>query len=121
MNVILILLSAAGITGGLELATWPFALLGVAAGLTLLAITYSAFSRQRICEEFQEQIKDLQQVFSESLEDDYRDGVHEFYIEYGGLFAIVRRRIASQRHLLKPRLKRWNDLFLELKAVGQEI
>jgi len=121
MNVILILLSAAGITGGLELATWPFALLGVAAGVTLLAITYSTFSRQRICEEFQEQIKDLQQVFSESLEDDYRDGVHEFYIEYGGLFAIVRRRIASQRHLLKPRLKRWNDLFLELKAVGQEI
>jgi hypothetical protein len=42
-------------------------------------------------------------------------------VEYGGLFEIVRRRIADQKLLLKPRLERWNHLFLELKAIEQEI
>ncbi|MDA7789575.1 hypothetical protein N8967_02500, partial [Akkermansiaceae bacterium] len=60
-------------------------------------------------------------TFADSLESDYKDGVREFYLEYGGLFEIVRRRIADQKLLLEPRKERWNDLFLELKAVDQEL
>ena len=36
-------------------------------------------------------------------------------------FENVRRHIAEHKVSLKPRLKRWNDLFLELKAIEQEI
>jgi hypothetical protein len=68
-----------------------------------------------------ERIEDLRQPFADSLADDYKDGVREFYLEYGGLFEIVRRRIADQKLLLEPRKERWNDLFLELKAIDQEL
>ena len=78
-------------------------------------------TRDSLCRDFAERMEDLRQPFSESLTDDYKDGVREFYVEYGGLFEIVRRRIADQKLLLQPRLERWNDLFLELKAIEQEI
>jgi len=121
MIAILILLSAAGVTGALELDPWPLAAIASAGAMLLIAGFYSVRSRKRVCGDFLEQIENLQQIFSDSLAEDYQDGVREFYLEYGGLFVIVRRRIADQKRLLKPRLKRWNDLFLELKAVEQEI
>jgi hypothetical protein len=68
-----------------------------------------------------ERIEDLRQPFADSLAEDYKDGVREFYLEYGGLFEIVRRRIANQKTLLEPRMKRWNNLFLEIKAIEQEL
>jgi len=118
---ILCLLSIAGILGGLDLARWPWVAVGGSGFLLLIAGIYALKTRDSLCRDFVERIGDLRQPFSESLADDYKEGVREFYVEYGGLFEIVRRRIADQKLLLKPRLQRWNDLFLELKAIEQEI
>jgi hypothetical protein len=85
------------------------------------AALYSQKSKEILSANFAERIDDLRQPFAESLANDYKEGVREFYVEYGGLFEIVRRRIADQKLLLKPRLERWNNLFLELKAIEQEI
>ncbi len=111
----------AGVSGGLGWSWWPW--IGVGIGfLTLLAAAgYAATSRKFVCRDFIERLEDLRQPFANSLTDDYKDGVREFYVEYGGLFEIVRRRIVDQKLLLKPRLERWNNLFLELKAIDQEI
>lgn len=121
MAGILILLSSAGLLGGMGIHPWPWVLISMACVLLLIAAGFAVRSRKNLCRDFHERIEDLQPLFSDSLADDYQDGVREFYLEYGGLFALVRRRIADQKQLLKPRLKRWNDLFLELKAVEQEI
>ncbi len=114
-------LIAAGVFGGMNLHPWPW--IGVSVALLLLAAAgiYATKSRNALCKDFIERIEDLQQPFADSLADDYKEGVREFYVEYGGLFEIVRRRIADQKLLLKPQLERWNDLFLELKAIEQEI
>ena len=121
MVAFLSLLILAGALGGLGLHPWPWAAIGGALVILGIAGVYAVQSRNALCRDFIERIEDLRQPFSESLTDDYQDGVREFYVEYGGLFEIVRRRIADQKQLLKPRLKRWNDLFLELKAIEQEI
>ena len=118
---VLCLLSVAGILGGMGLNPWPLVVLAGAGALLIIAGVYAVKSRDSLCRDFAERMEDLRQPFSESLADDYKDGVREFYVEYGGLFEIVRRRIADQKLLLKPRLERWNDLFLELKAIEQEI
>ena len=114
-------LITAGVLGGMNLHPWPW--VGISAALLLLAAVgiYANKSRNTLCKDFIERIENLQNSFADSLADDYKEGVREFYFEYGGLFEIVRRCIADQKLLLKPQLKRWNDLFLELKAIEQEI
>lgn len=121
MAGILCFLSIAGILGGLGFHPWPWAAIAVALVLFGAAGIFAVKSRDALCRDFVERMEDLRQPFADSLTDDYKDGVREFYVEYGGLFEIVRRRIADQKLLLKPRMKRWNDLFLELKAIEQEV
>jgi len=114
-------LTFAGVLGGLGAHPWPW--LGVTVAILLLVVAgiYAKKSREALCKDFMERIEDLRQPFADSLADDYKDGVREFYLEYGGLFEIVRRRIADQKLLLKPQMERWSDLFLELKAIEQEL
>lgn len=121
MALFLIFCTIAGILGSLDVATLPWVFMMMAAGTLGIAAIYSKVSRKTLCREFMERIEYLRYPFSDSLEDDYKDGVREFYLEYGGLFEIVRRRIADQKLLLEPRKERWNNLFLELKAVDQDL
>ena len=121
LTIILSAIMAAGIFGGLGVSLAPWITLGVALFFLCGAALYSQKSKEILSANFAERIDDLRQPFAESLANDYKEGVREFYVEYGGLFEIVRRRIADQKLLLKPRLERWNHLFLELKAIEQEI
>ena len=68
----------------------------VALGLLGAGAIFAHKSRKLLWKDFVERIEDLRQPFANSLADDYKDGVREFYVEYGGLFEIVRRRIADQ-------------------------
>jgi GTPase Era involved in 16S rRNA processing len=121
LSIVLLGLTGAGLLGGLGLRLWALAAVGVAMLVLGLAWLFVKKSRKLLCRDFMERIEDLRQPFADSLAEDYKDGVREFYLEYGGLFEIVRRRIANQRTLLKPRMKRWNNLFLEIKAIEQEL
>jgi hypothetical protein len=47
--------------------------------------------------------------------------VREYFKEYGVLFEIVRRQLIKSKAEIKPRQKEWNELFLELKAIEQEL
>jgi len=118
---ILCCLIVAGLLGGSQIAVLPWLVVLVALGLLGAGAIFAHKSRKLLWKDFVERIEDLRQPFANSLADDYKDGVREFYVEYGGLFEIVRRRIADQQLLLKPQLERWNDLFLEVKAIEQEI
>ena len=120
-TLFLLLYTIGGIFGGFGVATWPWVFVITATGILGVAAIYSKLSRKALCCDFMEDFKDLRHTFADSLESDYKDGVREFYLEYGELFEIVRRRIADQKLLLEPRKERWNDLFLELKAVDQEL
>ena len=121
LTIILSAIMSAGIFGGLGISLAPWISLGVALFFVLGSALYSQKSKKILSANFAERVDDLRQPFAESLANDYKEGVREFYVEYGGLFEIVRRRIADQKLLLKPRLERWNNLFLELKAIEQEI
>ncbi|MGD1977850.1 MAG: 50S ribosome-binding GTPase [Akkermansiaceae bacterium] len=121
LSVVLLAMTAAGLLGGFGLRMWAGAGLGLAFLGLVMAWFYVKRSRRQLCRDFMERIEDLRQPFADSLAEDYKDGVREFYLEYGGLFEIVRRRIANQKTLLEPRMKRWNNLFLEIKAIEQEL
>lgn len=119
--VFLLSLVAAGLLGGWGWHPWTWIPLGLGLLTVGVAICFVRKSRSLLCHDFMERIEDLRKPFADSLAEDYKEGVREFYLEYGGLFEIVRRRIADQKLLLKPRMERWNNLFLEIKAIEQEI
>lgn len=111
----------AGVLGALNFHAWPFVVLGVALLFLAGAAIYADMSKKVICRNFAEKVEVCRQPFVDGLSNEYKDGVREFYLEYAGLFENVRRHIAKHKLSLKPRLERWNDLFLELKAIEQEI
>ena len=78
-------------------------------------------SRSEIIESFAEKLGDSRVPFADALGSDYRDGVRDFYIEYGSLLESVRRHIADAKLDLQPNLEQWNGLFLELKEIEQEL
>ncbi|MGB1259836.1 MAG: dynamin family protein [Akkermansiaceae bacterium] len=82
----LVLLFGAGICGALKVEPNPY----VALGLLALAITCmvafamrSISTRKEIISSFEEKLSDSAAPFASALGNDYRDGVRDFYIEYG--------------------------------------
>ena len=111
----------AGVLGALGFHPWPFVALGLALLFLAGAAIYAHRSKEVLCRNSADKVESCRDAFADALSNEYKDGVREFYLEYGGLFENVRRHIAEHKLSLKPRLKRWNDLFLELKAIEQEI
>lgn len=111
----------AGVLGALGFHPWPFVALAVAFLFLAGAAIYANRSKEMLCRNYAEKIEGCRDSFASAIGNEYKDGIREFYLEYGGLFKNVRRHIAEHKRSLKPRLERWNNLFLELKAIEQEI
>lgn len=124
LYICLLLLLSAGVTGSLKINPYPYLALGLlAAALTSMVVfTFqSRRSRTEIIASFAEKLDDSRGPFADALGSDYRDGVRDFYIEYGSLLESVRRHIADAKLELQPNLEQWNSLFLELKEIEQEL
>ncbi|MCP5538468.1 MAG: dynamin family protein [Akkermansiaceae bacterium] len=124
LYVCLLLLLSAGLTGALKIGPYPYLPLGLLAGAitTMVVFTFqSRHTRKEIIDAFSEKLDDSRGPFADALGSDYRDGVRDFYIEYGNLLESVRRHIADAKLELQPNLEQWNSLFLELKEIEQEL
>ena len=120
----LILFMISGVTGALKLGPDPYLALGVLAlalGCVTGFVIRSLSTRDEIIESLEERLEDSRVPFADALGADYRDGVRDFYIEYGSLLESVRRHISDAKLELQPNLEQWNGLFLELKEIEQEL
>ena len=110
-----------GLAGAFRIHPWSFILIGI--GLLTLggAIWYARRSGEEICKSFEEKITLCRQPFATALGSDYKDGLRDFYVGYGKVFENVRRHIAKSKQAIQPQLQKWNDHFLELKAIEQEL
>ncbi len=120
----LVFLLAAGVTGALKVNPYPYLSLGllVCAVITMGVLIFrSRTTRREIIDSFAERLHDSRTPFADALGIDYRDGVRDFYIEYGSLLKTVRHHIADAKLELQPNLEQWNALFLELKEIEQEL
>ncbi|MBT8036942.1 MAG: 50S ribosome-binding GTPase [Verrucomicrobiae bacterium] len=122
LYVCLVLLLASGVAGSLAVSPDPYVALGLLAGSmssVLIFAYHSRRTRNEIIQSLSEKLDDSRIPFADALEGDYKEGVHDFYIEYGGLLGSVRRHIADAELELQPNLRQWNGLFLELKEIEQ--
>ena len=118
---VLLALSTGGGLGAAGLH--PYSWLCISFALVLAALGFVQAKRTGIelTNWFGERLQRSRDPFTENLTGEYRDGVREFFTEYAKLFEVVRRQIVESRSDLVPRQKQWDALFLELKAIEQEL
>jgi len=124
LYICLLLMLSAGVTGSLKIGPYPYLPLGLLAGAVTSMVVFSIQSsrtRKVVVAAFSEKLDDSRIPFADALGGDYRDGVRDFYIEYGSLLESVRRHIADAKLELQPNLEQWNSLFLELKEIEQDL
>ncbi len=117
-----LLLTTAGATCGALGVPWaPWILCGLAL-LFLIGGTLTAIvTRKAITTDFQKRLLDTCGGFASTLRDDYEEALRIVFQDYASSLAAVRTHLAREKHAVEPRLKRWQELFLTLKAIEQDL
>lgn len=115
-------LVTAGATSGALGLPWLPAILCGAAGIFLAGGIIAAWSTRRaIIRDFQDRLLDTCGTFASTLRSDYEEALRVVFQDYAHTLAAVRKHIAAEKAALEPRMKRWKELFLTLKAIEQEL
>jgi hypothetical protein len=78
-------------------------------------------TRKSIIADFQHRLLDTCSSFANTLRSDYEEALRVVFKDYAACLSIVRTHLARERLALEPRLRRWQELFLTLKAIEQEL
>lgn len=117
-----LLLTTAGASCGALGVPWAPAILCTLAALFLAGGVLTAIvTRKSITAEFQKRLLDTCGGFATTLRSDYEEALRIVFQDYAGSLTAVRTHLAKEKLSVEPRLKRWQELFLTLKAIEQEL
>jgi hypothetical protein len=117
----LILTSAGATCGALGILWAPAILCGLAALFLAGAILTAWNTRKSITREFQTRLLDTCGAFASTLHADYEEALRMIFRDYAASFSDLRTHLAREKLAIEPRLRRWQELFLTLKAIEQEL
>lgn len=117
-----LVLTIAGATCGALGIPWAPLILCTLAALFLGGGILTAWAtRKSITREFQQRLLDTCGAFATTLHSDYEEALRVVFRDYAATLANVRTHLAKEKLAIEPRLKRWQELFLTLKAIEQEL
>jgi predicted GTPase len=117
-----LLLTTAGATcGALGLPWLPAILCGLAALFLLGGIAVAMITRKTITDDFQKRLLDTCSAFATTLRSDYEDALRIVFQDYTSSLSAIRTHLAHEKLAIEPRLRRWHELFLTLKAIEQDL
>ena len=117
-----LLLTTAGATCGALAVPWLPGILCAAAALFLTGgILTAAATRNSITADFRKRLLDTCGGFASTLRSDYEEALRIVFQDYASSLTAVRSHLAREKIAIEPRLKRWQELFLTLKAIEQEL
>ena len=117
-----LLLTAVGAScGALRLPWLPLVFCSLAALFLLGGILTAWVTRQSIIADFQQRLLDTCGGFASTLRSDYEEALRVFFRDYASSLNAVRTHLVSEKQAIEPRLKRWQELFLTLKAIEQDL
>ncbi|BCU78665.1 dynamin family protein [Luteolibacter sp. LG18] len=117
----LLSLTGAGVCGIFKIPWAPWGCLLLAAASSAIFLIYARTSQQDIVKAFRERLLDACGTFANALRGDYEEALRVFFQDYAGCLEEIRRHVANDKLALEPRLQRWNELFLSLKAIEQDL
>ena len=119
--VMTLVFTTAGATcGALGLPWLPAALCGLAALFLTGGIVVAWITRRTITRDFRERLLDTCGAFASTLHSDYEDALRAVFHDYASALGGLRTHLAREKLAIEPRLKRWQELFLTLKAIEQD-
>ena len=117
----LILITCAALFGG---SGWTLAAL-VSLVFSLVALIFlvklAIQVRGEIVEEFGKRLFHQSTSFVLAISGDYEDGLRMFFRDYSLSLEFMREHLVTQNSAIKPLMKQWNERYLELKAMEQDI
>jgi predicted GTPase len=117
-----LLLTTAGATcGALGLRWLPATFCSLAALFLLGGMLTAIATRKSITREFRQRLLDTCGAFASTLHSDYEEALRIVFRDYAASLTKVRTHLAREKLAIEPRLKRWQELFLTLKAIEQEL
>lgn len=117
----LVLTTAGAVCGALGVPWLPFILCGFAALFLIGGFLTAWITRKSISREFQHRLLDTCGAFASTLHSDYEEALRIVFRDYAGCLGNLRSHLAKEKLAIEPRLKRWQELFLTLKAIEQEL
>ncbi len=117
----LALLTAGATCGGLGLPWIPFMLCGIAFLFLGGGFFAAVITRKTITEDFKKRLLDTCGSFASTLRADYEDALRIVFQDYLTSLGPVRAHLVREKMAVEPRLKRWQELFLTLKAIEQDL
>lgn len=117
----LILTTIGAVCGALGLAWLPIIFCGLGGIFLIGGIITAWVTRRTITEDFRSRLLDTCGSFASTLRSDYEDALRIVFDDYRSSLGIVRTHLAREKLANEPRLRRWQELFLTLKAIEQDL
>jgi hypothetical protein len=121
-TVTALLLTTAGATcGALGIPWLPAVICGLAAVFLTGGIIVAWITRSTITRDFRQRLLDTCGAFANTLHSDYEEALRDVFRDYSTALAFLHQRLASENSAIEPRQRRWQELFLTLKAIEQDL
>jgi predicted GTPase len=117
----LLLTTAGASCGALGLPWLPTILCGLAGLFLTGGVITALLTRKTIIAEFQKRLLDTCGGFASTLRSDYEEALRIVFHDYLSSLGAVRTHLAHEKIAVEPHLKRWQELFLTLKAIEQDL
>lgn len=119
--MMLLLLTAGAICGALKLQLASVILCGSSALFMMGGVLTAIITRKTITADFQKRLLDTCGTFATTLRSDYEEALRIVFRDYLSSLGVVRTHLAHEKIAVEPRLKRWQELFLTLKSIEQDL
>jgi hypothetical protein len=117
----LALVTASACCGALSVPWAPWVLLVLAGMFQCGGVSVAWITRKSIARDFQQRLLDTCGAFANTLRNDYEEALRIVLRDYASRLGHVRTHLAHEKLSIEPRLKRWQELFLTLKTIEQDL
>lgn len=117
----LVMLLAAGLTGGFFIPWAPSIFCGLAGFFGICLALFGMRTARDMVEDYRERLLRSGESFFSALRGDYEEGLRLFFREYAQGLQGIRESLSRRENSLQPYTQRWNELFLKIKAIEQEM
>ena len=117
----LVLTTAAATCGALDIPWVPAVLAALAALFLGCGIMVAWATRASITRDFQHRLRGTCGTFASTLHTDYEEALRIIFRDYASSLGDIRNHLAREQLAIEPCLRRWQELFLTLKTIEQEL
>lgn len=117
----LFLIAVGGALGALGVNPWSWVVMGSAATMGVFGLFEARRSGVALVRMFGERLEECQVPFSSAMKGEYLETTRGFFADYGKMLEGGRKVVALNKAKLKPCLQEWNSLYVELRAIDQDL